>query len=114
MIIWQGRGFLVLGVVLLATLVIQGSVEAFFSRAVWEANRSGVWALALVVSAGGVWLLAQRMRDPGRELVDPATGETVLLRRQDSFFFVPVRYWPLILLIGAFIAVLEGIFSGNL
>ncbi|MBF9234352.1 hypothetical protein [Microvirga alba] len=57
--------------------------------------------LALLASVG-TWVLAHFLsKKEERVLLDPATGERVVLGRNDSLFFIPVRFWPyLILAIG--------------
>jgi TRAP-type uncharacterized transport system fused permease subunit len=61
-----------------------------------ESLKTGVLAL---LAAVGTWILSYFLnRREARVLVDSATGEKVVLRRGDSLFFLPVRFWPYLIL----------------
>jgi len=101
-IIWTGKGFLVAVVTFACSLsanLISNSVTG--SGAYWEAHR---WPLAvsLFVSAVVCWFLGRffRSRD-GRVLVDPKTGEQVVLGKSHTLFFIPMVWWgPLLAVFG--------------
>ena len=117
MIIWSGFGLVAAVVPFFAVIALQVVVYLLAPGAgqdTWHAHNSGLLAVALWSSALVLWFLARRWADPGRVLVDPATGERVTLRRVDSLFFVPLRYWPLILAVGGAVAFADGLFNGRL
>src|SRR4051794_26989266 len=93
MVIWSGWGILVVPIALICAVAgsaIPGP----------EVLQTGVFA---VLAATATWVFSHLLdRRPKRLLVDLATGERVVLRQNDSLFFIPVRFWPyLILMIGA-------------
>ncbi len=96
-LIWQGLGFLVVIVPLLCVLVM-----SFLSAAVNLSNLAAVVA-ALFMSAAAVFYLGRHLNSrPGRTLVDPATGQSVELRKRHTLFWIPMQYWafPLLLVAG--------------
>jgi hypothetical protein len=109
-IIWQGWGIVVLGIGF-AWLV------AFFALA--GALGMGQDADTLIVGLAAIpagittWFAGKRMNGrPGRELVDPATGERVVLKDTHSLFFVPVEWWGPILVVAGVVFVIVGVTSG--
>jgi len=97
MIIWSGLGVLVpviAGICLFLMNAIVGST-AFNSQG-WPKT------VALLVAAGIVSLVGYKIQQqPGRVVIDKATGREVMLKRRHSVFFVPVLYWgPILAVIG--------------
>lgn len=90
MIIWQGFGFL-------GALIPIGCyvLSAFLVRAVAGADYLTVhsWpgAFGTLVGAGLVWLIGEKLNGPGRSLLDPQTGQTVVLRKRHTLFFIPLQ-----------------------
>jgi|TARA_R110001583_G_scaffold32107_5_gene109905 hypothetical protein len=90
-IVWRGWGVLLL----LGALI--GALVSMFAVALLE----GIIPSALFpafVTLGATLAGFQTMRwleksDKGREVIDAKTGETILLKRGDSIFFIRVRYW---------------------
>lgn len=88
MIIWSGWGGLV---ALIAAAALVGG--AFLDKAL----KGFGLPLAALAAAALTYALARWLaKDDGRVLVDPKTGEQVVLRRGDSLFFIPVRIWTYI------------------
>ena len=106
---WTGRGAFAFIIILLAILpavavgVIGG--EIFLPADVAsDTDRMMGWVvfLWLGISAGGVYLLARfGLNDTPRTLLDPQTGQTVVLRRSDTLYGIQVKYYPLICALGA-------------
>jgi hypothetical protein len=99
MIIWRGAGVLVFVIAFGCSLVAQlmcnkiAGTEAFWETHAWPL------AAALAAAAGIVWLVGSKLEArPGRELVDPATGQRVQLKKPHEFFFIKMKYWGAILL----------------
>ncbi len=44
---------------------------------------------------------------PGRVLTDQATGQTVVLRRRHSLFFIPMQWWSVSLAIAEVLMMLD-------
>ena len=103
-IIWTGKGFLVavfvFGCSLAANLITNAATG---SGAYWNAHK---WPFAdsLFVSAALCWFVGQYLRSkPARVLLDPKTGEEVVLRNSHTCFFFPVIWWGPILGLGGLI-----------
>ena len=88
--IWSGWGILTLLFVLIG-LVAGGSVVSMAGLP------AGV-AVATVVAAGLNFLMARRLATKRQELVDPKTGQTVILTDRSGLFFIPMRIWTYIIL----------------
>ena len=106
MLIWRGLGLVVLVVpfvVLLAAVVL---VDAVFGAGTYTSAIGPVLGGSLLLSAGIVaWINRRIERRPVRRLVDQATGEEVILAEKHDFWFVPLRYWPWILVGGGVVAI---------
>ena len=91
MIVWQGFGFLGVLIPILSYMLtvkmFQGALGVPFTD-----THSWPGALGTLIGAGLVWLIARMLNSPGRTLIDPVTGETVVLRKKHTFFFVPINY----------------------
>ncbi|HKQ37893.1 MAG TPA: hypothetical protein VJ063_07430 [Verrucomicrobiae bacterium] len=74
------------------------------SGAYWDAHK---WPLAisLFVSAFTSWLVGRYFHNrKARVLIDPATGEEVILRKSHTLFFVPMMWWGPILVVFGIVA----------
>jgi len=53
-------------------------------------------AISLVTGAAANWFIGRRLNGgEGRVLVDPRTGEQVVLKRSHDFFFIKMEYWSI-------------------
>jgi hypothetical protein len=97
MIIWRGWGFLVAVIGFGCLLLTEIGIEAVRNDDQFYQDHGWPKLLAFLVAAGIVWPLGRALNrtKPGRELVDPKTGERVVLQpgSQHSLFFVPIEYW---------------------
>ena len=100
MVVWTGYGFLS---GLIPTLVFMATALAVGR----ELHATIGSVVASVVSAALVWIVGRRLNTlPGRELVDPKTGERLVLRRRHTMFWIPMEWWSLAcLLVGAVVVV---------
>jgi hypothetical protein len=95
MLIWQGRGvavfvFAFFGVLLAGVLALAVLGESFYR------NESQTWIGIGLVLGGALCLwFGRRWNDPAndRSLVDPQTGEQVVLRNRHTFWFLPMEWW---------------------
>jgi uncharacterized membrane protein YedE/YeeE len=105
MIIWRGKGFLVVLIVVLAFFIAVGLVSLLKSQfpiALTEQTEPLVGtALAAFLAAGLNYIFARYLDDPAKQrtLVDPKTNQAYLFKDTSSLFFIPVRYWTYILLV---------------
>lgn len=95
MIIWSGWGILVVPLV-----AVSVGILAAVAGAAGMHNIVGMVA-GLVAAAPLTWLLGRKLNGPdaSRTLVDPQTGQTVVLQRRHSLFFIPVQYWSIVCII---------------
>ena len=95
-VIWRGYGILVLVAAIVALFV---SVMIVGGAKLHEPLAGVVHTAAMGLAGVALWLFARNIESqPGRVLIDKATGREVTLRRSaGSLFFVPTRYWAYIL-----------------
>ena len=106
LLIWKGWGIvvLVIAVVWLAIgIAIGDALHADKSMA------GALMSIALVPAGAICWFVGKRLNArPPRVLVDPKTGGQVMLRRENTFFFVSVELWgPILIVIGILLAIFE-------
>lgn len=99
MIIWSGGGMLS------ALVSAAGLVSVLLDPALARAGSPAPAGIVLVwvVAAAFTWWLGTRFNQcPGRALVDPCTGQIVILRGRHILFWIPMQsYSVLMVLIGA-------------
>jgi hypothetical protein len=105
MIIWSGWGFLVAVITFGCALLGEVVTEAAAHDDRYYQNHGWPKLAAFLVAAAIVWPLGRLLnrKQTERELVDPATGQRVLLQSGGghSLFFVPVQYWaPILVALG--------------
>ena len=60
------------------------------------------FSAGLFAAAAANWFIGRRLNGkPGRLLVDPATGEQVVLRRTHRLFWIKMEYWSVPVAIAA-------------
>ena len=99
-IIWSGWG--------ICTLVI-GLIGAFIAALLSQSlGFPTALAVGFGLAAAGNFLLARWRNDPSRqrELLDPQSGETVILRDRSTLFFIPIAAWTYIVLV--LLVIMEG------
>lgn len=101
--IWSGWGILV---------VLYGLAGLFVGTVIGQAAhlKSGqLIAIGICEILAGValWFTGVRLNgQPARQLVDPKTGQNVVLRRRNTLFWIPMQYWtPVLMLIGVIVIV---------
>jgi hypothetical protein len=92
MLIWRGWGILAI----LIPLVALG-FGAMIGAALAPTNGLAAGVVTAIFGLAGaatVWVVGERLNGaPGRLLVDPATGEKVMLRSTHSLFWIPLQWW---------------------
>jgi hypothetical protein len=96
-LIWRGWGIVVVGIAFVA-LFIGGALGAVIG-ARWLVPGSGIF---LILGGVATWYLGRRMNaNTTRQLVDPKTGQAVVIRRDHSLFFIKVEWWgPIMAAVG--------------
>jgi hypothetical protein len=99
MIVWRGWGILVVVWSVVPLLLMQLLGDAVLGSGYYTSHRWPKFA-ALVMAAVFVWVFSFVLdARPGRVVIDAQTGERLTLGGGDHLFFVPVRYWPALLLL---------------
>ncbi|MCA1858119.1 hypothetical protein LE190_19610 [Massilia oculi] len=99
MLVWRGFGILVVVFLSLCFLGTEIAAEQLWGKSSPAMVRSVIVPVALLLAAVLVYLLHLVLaRYAGARVhVDEATGERYTLREAHDLFFVPVKYWPMIL-----------------
>jgi hypothetical protein len=91
-LIWRGWGILAI----LIPLVALG-LGAVIGMAIAPSNGAAAGVVTAIFGLAGsatVWVVGERLNGaPGRLLVDPATGEKLILRSTHTLFWVPLQWW---------------------
>lgn len=93
--------------VLLLTIVGMGI--SHFLLPLITGTETFVMPVGLLLSAGIVFAFHRFVLAKGevpRELQDPKTGQPVVFRRTNSLMFIPVKFWPYILVVVSIIALI--------
>src|SRR5438874_12493217 len=95
MIIWSGMGWIVAAIGFGCFLAMELATRAIFQDNHYYQSHGWPKLVAFWIAASIVWPVGRSMNGgDDRELIDPKTGERVVLRRgQHRLFFVPVEYW---------------------
>jgi hypothetical protein len=127
MIIHRGRGGLIALIAFLCFFVAEGYTRVHYDNDFYYQRHPWPKLAACLVAATLVWWLSPRKQEPpGPGMRDqswlpsqsqqalptepePASFRLTLFRETDSLFFIPVRYWPLLLcLLGIFLYFIPG------
>ena len=100
MIVWQGFGF---PAVLLPSMMYVVTVKLLQGMLGAGYTDTHAWpgALGTLIGAGLVFWLSLALNKPGRTLVDRKTGQTVVLRKKHTLFWVPMQYLAVVLAVVA-------------
>ncbi|MDJ0930785.1 hypothetical protein [Breoghania sp.] len=92
-VIWSGWG-----IAILATGFVGAFITALSSQSL---GFPAAFAIGFGLTAIGNFLLARWRNDPSRtrQLVDPQSGETVIVKGRSSLFFIPIAAWTYIVLV---------------
>jgi hypothetical protein len=94
MLIWSGRGYLVAVFVFGLSLLANLATNALTGDGAYWDSHQWPFAVSLLVSGLACWYAGWLTGDRKvRRLIDPETGEQVILRGSDSLFFVPMKWW---------------------
>ena len=105
MIIWRGWGILA-ALIPAAFLIMFSVVLGIGAKGKLLAKPTQMIPASRGCSAAVVWWLGRKLNSaPTRELVDPKTGQRVLLRNDHSLFWIPMQWWaiPIVLLVGVIV-----------
>lgn len=112
MLIWRGWGILAALIPIGLLVVIQIIVDAVFGANTYQQYADVLSPLGLLVGAAILWVLGRRLNgQPGRVMIDQATGQQVEFRRDHSLFFIKMEYWAVVCAVGAVGFFVVGLFS---
>lgn len=104
MMIWNGFGFLVLVITFVSSFLMELGVEAFTHNEFYYQEH--VWPLSTVFIISGIlcYLVSEALekREKQEIYIEKRTGKQVKLNRKHSFFFIPLKYWSVILVVSGF------------
>ncbi|MGU3668120.1 hypothetical protein ACLBX9_28365 [Methylobacterium sp. A49B] len=110
MIIWSGWGMLsalIAGAGLIGSVLLDPALARLGIP-----TPTGV-ILVWVVAAGFNWWLGTRLNNrPGRELLDPRTGQTAILRPRHTLFWIPMQYYSVLMVLLGVLAVIGAMHAG--
>lgn len=93
MVIWSGFGWVVPVFAIICLLLGNVALGDSWSSNTW-AQAGALIVTAVFVFAFDKFFLSKRA---DTSLMNKETGEDVIIRKNDSMFFIPVRFWPFIL-----------------
>ncbi len=103
MIIWKGWGVFVVVIAFGCLLAAQLLANQIGGEGTYKASgliKSAAMIAAAALTYGFHTIL--EARNTGRTVVDKETGEELYLgKKEHSLFFIPVLYWPIVLLAAA-------------
>ena len=99
MIVWTGRGWVVALLSFALFLATELTTEAISGDSSYYQQHGWTKLAPFLLSAAITFALLALgvFREERRTLVDEQTGAEVKLRRRHTLFFIPMRYWPWIL-----------------
>jgi hypothetical protein len=84
-----------------AALAINAAVDQLNGKGYWDAH-GWIFGLALILSALLVFILSRMTDTSEHVLLDERTGQRLLVSPKHDLFWIPLKWWPVILgVIGA-------------
>lgn len=100
MLIWRGYGIVVVVFAVVGLVVGKIGAESLWGAPIPVDKRQWSELIGMCLAAAlvyGLHLLLQRASEP-RAVIDKKTGREMVLVTKHDLFFIPVKYWPFILL----------------
>lgn len=100
MIIWRGLGIVVPIIAFFVCLCVELLVRSHFGANYYQ--REG-WPIFLALSISGVicWALGTMLeKRPGKVVIEKETGKEIILKNSHDLFFIPIKFWGLIMIVG--------------
>ena len=91
MIIWQGRGGLVVLIVFLTSLI--GNVITNYISSGYYDKHTWVAGIFVAISALFIHILYKNTDMRERSLVDQDTGDRLVYKPSHTLFWIPLRFW---------------------
>ena len=105
MIVWRGYGILVVVMAIIGILLGDFLAASMWGTPVTPEHKSAGMLIGLLVAAAlvfGLHVALERSSAP-RTYIDKATGREVRMKAKHDLFYIPVKYWSIVLVaIGLF------------
>ncbi len=106
-VIWSGWGAVTIFIVAAVTIVVGAIVQLLLGALGYPQLAFLAASIGLFAAATVNWIVGKRMNaTPPRELVDPATGERLILSRTHKLFWIRMEYWSVPVALLAFFPLL--------
>ena len=111
LIIWRGWGFLAAVLIFGGLVVAQLVVDAVLGEGTYSSNSRLYGGIGAAIGGAATYGVGQWLerRNPARRLVDAETGEEVIHHARNDLFFIPMKIWGLIGIIGGAILALSDV-----
>jgi hypothetical protein len=96
MVVWRGSGILVAFIIVIVFLLTQFITSSITNDPTFFKTHNWLTCAALVI-AGVICFFVGRLVNKKHEVYDEETGETKIVKDNNSFFFIRVENWCFIL-----------------
>ncbi len=105
MIVWTGKGFVVFIFIMLAVICSEYVSEFLTGDEQFYDQNPWVLMVGMMVAAVCIYVFHRfyLLREKSKIVIDKETGEELDLKESHSLFFMPVKWWPLIMIFLGFI-----------
>jgi hypothetical protein len=95
--VWRGKGYLVPAIVFFVGLALNLATNLMWGEAYWD-NHAWPVGCEFILSGGLIWVVERQLaKQAGRVLIDEQTGQRVVLSSNHQFFWIPMKWWGVIL-----------------
>ncbi|WP_404336205.1 hypothetical protein AB2M62_18555 [Sphingomonas sp. MMS12-HWE2-04] len=96
LIVWSGWGALTILIVAVVSIAVGALLQVIFTALGYPQLAFLAVSIGLFSAAAANWFIGKRLNStPGRELVDPKTGQSVMLTKRHKLFWIRMEYWSL-------------------
>ena len=108
LVVWKGKGALIIPIVIIACLLMNGVTGSVYHDNDYFQKHGWPKLAALWLAGATTWTLGSYLNGKQtRVLIDKATGKEVILRPDNSLFFVRMEYWgPALFVLGIIVALM--------
>ena len=108
MLVWRGKGYLVPVITFGCSLLGELTFNAIYKDPNYYQTHSIPLASALLIAGAILWQIGNRSHESQGSLEVKDFGKKFMVSRNDSFFWIPLKYWGPICLLLSLAAVIFG------
>jgi hypothetical protein len=108
MLVWRGKGYLVPLIIFVSSLLFQLGFDAIYNDPNYYTTHSIPLASALLIAGAILWQIGNRSHETQGPLETKTLEKKFMVSRNDSFFWIPLKYWGPICLLLSLAAVIFG------